>query len=256
MQTTNIQSILFDLDGVLFTGQTPIAGAAQTIADLKKQGLKVAGCTNTTTQSSRQLQEKLHAMGIDDLETLFTPAQLARQTIGSHTAALFVRDSLREDLAGISESLDHPDYVLLGDPGGDGFDAAQLQQIFRLLMNGSRLLALHKNRHWQKEDGLHLDLGAFVAGLEYASDQQATVLGKPSKDFFLGICKALGIHAGHTLMIGDDIESDIKGAQQAGLKTALVKTGKYREAFFKRSGIKPDILIPSVADLPDALQLL
>jgi len=57
-------------------------------------------------------------------------------------------------------------------------------------------------------------------------------------------------------MVGDDIESDIGGAIDAGLKTALVKTGKYREDFAKQTGIKSNLTLPSIADLPDALNLL
>jgi ribonucleotide monophosphatase NagD (HAD superfamily) len=127
-------------------------------------------------------------------------------------------------------------------------------------MNGAKVLALHKNRFWQKPDGLHLDLGVFVAAIEYATGKEATILGKPSTDFFHGICKALDVAPEHTLMVGDDIESDIGGAQQAGLKTVLVQTGKYRAEFVKQvgkqQGLKADMIIPSIADLPDALSLL
>ena len=101
-----------------------------------------------------------------------------------------------------------------------------------------------------------LDLGTYVAAIEYATDKEAKVLGKPSAFFFHLICKQLGVRPEEALMVGDDIESDIGGAMDAGLRTALVKTGKYREDFAKQAGIKPNLTLPSIADLPDALNLL
>ena len=258
---SDIQAILFDLDGVLYIGDHTIDGAAQTVTQLTGFGHRIAGITNTTTQSKRTIGEKLESMGIPIPETsIYTPAALANRIIGNKRAAFFIRDALHEDFEGIKEDTEHPDFVVMGDIGGEGYPPETLRTIFELVMNGSKVLALHKNRFWQKPDGLHLDLGVFVAAIEYATGKEAMVLGKPSRDFFHGICKALDVAPEHTLMVGDDIESDIGGAQQAGLKTVLVQTGKYRAEFVKQigkqQGIKADLTILSIADLPDALSLL
>jgi HAD superfamily hydrolase (TIGR01458 family) len=257
----DIQAILFDLDGVLYIGDHTINGAAETVSSLKAFGHRIAGVTNTTTQPKRAIAEKLQGMGIPIPESaIYTPAALASQRIGNKSAALFIRDALREDFEGTREESDNPDFIVMGDIGGEGYPPEQLRTIFEHVMNGAKVLALHKNRFWQKPDGLHLDLGVFVAAIEYATGKEATILGKPSTDFFHGICKALDVAPEHTLMVGDDIESDIGGAQQAGLKTVLVQTGKYRAEFVKQvakqQGIKADMIIPSIADLPDALSLL
>jgi len=258
---SDIQAILFDLDGVLYIGDHAIDGATETVSQLKSFGHAIAGITNTTTQPLRMIAEKLASMNIPIPQaSIYTPAALASRIIGSKSAALFIRDALREDLSELKEDNEHPDYIVMGDIGGEGYPPETLRNIFELVMNGAEVLALHKNRFWQKPDGLHLDLGVFVAAIEYATGREATVLGKPSTDFFHGICKALGVAPEHALMIGDDIESDIGGAQHAGLKTVLVQTGKYREEFVKQigkeQGIKADLTIPSIADLPDALSLL
>lgn len=258
---SDIQAILFDLDGVLYIGDHTIDGAAQTVTQLTGFGHRIAGITNTTTQPLHTIAKKLESMGIPIPETsIYTPAALANRIIGNKRAAFFIRDALREDFEGIKEDDEHPDFVVMGDIGGEGYPPETLRAIFELVMNGAEVLALHKNRFWQKPDGLHLDLGVFVAAIEYATGKEATILGKPSTDFFHGICKALDVAPEHTLMVGDDIESDIGGAQQAGLKTVLVQTGKYRAEFVKQiakqQGIKADLTIPSIADLPDALSLL
>jgi len=252
-----LQATLLDLDGVLYVGNDMINGAADTVRWLQKRGLALAGVTNTTTQSRRMVAEKLATLGIPLAEeSLYTPAALARRIIGSDSAALFIRDALREDLRSVRETDHRPDYVVMGDIGGNGYSPELLAKLFAMVMDGAKILALHKNRFWQKPDGLHLDIGPFVAAIEYATGQSATVLGKPSPAFFEAVCSALASKPSHCLMVGDDIESDIGGAASAGLKTALVKTGKYREAFAKQTGIKADLLIPSIADLPDALTLL
>jgi len=254
---TTIKAILLDLDGVLYIGDQLIRGAPGAVAALRSQGFALAGITNTTTQSRRAIAEKLEDMGIPIGEDeIFTPAALAVQAIGQGSAALFIRESLKEDFRGVRESDTNLDYVVMGDIGGEGYPPEVLKQVFAMVMDGAKILALHKNRFWQKPDGLHLDLGPFVAAIEYATGCEATVLGKPSRDFFHGICARLDAAPRNCLMVGDDIESDIGGAQNAGLKTALVQTGKYREEFVRKSGIRADLVLPTIADLPDALHLL
>ncbi|RME80405.1 MAG: TIGR01458 family HAD-type hydrolase [Zetaproteobacteria bacterium] len=249
-----IRAVFLDLDGVLYIGDDPIDGAAEAVARLRAAGLKLAGLTNTTTQSRRQIAEKLARLGIPLSEKdLFTPAALARARIGRRRVRLFVRDALREDFAGIQEDAAHPEVVVMGDIGGEGYPPEALREIFLAVLDGAELIALHKNRFWKKPDGLHLDLGAFVAAIEYATGVEATVVGKPARAFFLGVCQALGVSPEEALMVGDDIESDILGAHKAGLKTALVHTGKYRADFAERvmraHAFRPDLELASIAEL-------
>jgi len=254
---TGIKAVLFDLDGVLYVGDRMIPGAVESVQDMLDLNLPVAGLTNTTTQPKPAIAEKLAGFGIPILASdIYTPAALAVQAIGECSAKLYVRDSLLVDFQTIRMDNDSPDFIVMGDLGGDGYTPDLLHDIFHATMDGATLLALHKNRFWQKPDGLHLDIGPFVAAIEYATGKEAMVLGKPSKDFFYGVCTALKIKPQEALMIGDDIESDIGGAQGAGLKTALVQTGKYRAGFVTATGIKADLVLPSIIDLPDALNLL
>jgi len=256
-RNSDLQAILFDLDGVLYIGDAVISGAVETVNRLQQFEHRIAGITNTTTQPQRIIAEKLAKMGISiQASAIYTPAALANRVIGNKKAALFIRNSLLEEFENIRQSSTQPDYIVMGDIGGEGYPPETLRTIFEMVMEGAQVLALHKNRFWQKSDGLHLDLGVFVAAIEYATGKDAMVLGKPSTEFFHGICRELDVLPEHTLMVGDDIESDIGGAKRAGLKTVLVQTGKYREAFVKQTGIKADLVIPSIADLTDALSLL
>jgi len=256
---SDIRAILLDLDGVLYIGDTMVGGADRAIAALRSAGYRLAGLTNTTTRSRRKLAEKLAALGLNLQQSeLYTPAALARAAIGTRKARLYIRDALREDFPGIEECQENPQVIVMGDIGGEGYAPDTLRQIFLDVMDGAELLALHKNRFWQKPDGLHLDLGAFVAAIEYATGIQATVFGKPSADFFHGVCRALDVKPKQALMIGDDVESDVAGALHAGLHAALVHTGKYRKSFvrdfLKHADVRPDLELASIAELPGHLK--
>jgi len=252
----HIQALLLDLDGVLYVGKAAIEGAVEAMEGLGRTGLPIAGVTNTTTRSKALLAGKLTAMGFSiTAGQIFTPSALAVQRIGGRPAALYVHPNLAEDFASVTKEDEHPDFVVMGDVGGQGYDTPCLQRIFNQVAGGATLLALHKNRFWQLPEGLKLDLGPFVAAIEYATGRQAELLGKPSRHFFRLICQSLGCKPAAALMVGDDIESDIGGARGAGLQTALVKTGKYREAFVAESGIQADVTLASIAELPAWLEL-
>jgi HAD superfamily hydrolase (TIGR01458 family) len=174
-------------------------------------------------------------------------------------------DDCKKDFAEFTQTENSPDYVVIGDlqigrpqlavgtvDTSAGWSYDLLNKIFNLLITGSKLIALHKGKFWQTDQGLTLDIGIFVAGLEYVTGQKATVIGKPSKTFFRMALKDLGVPASKAAMIGDDLDNDIAGAQAAGMKTILVKTGKYREELVKKSKVRADIVIDSLAVYTDS----
>ena len=124
-----------------------------------------------------------------------------------------------------------------------------MNQIFQLVMNDSELIALHKGKYWQTPQGLRVDIGVYIAGLEYVTGVEATVIGKPSPAFFESAIQELDCAADEIVMIGDDIESDIGGAQHCGIRGFLVQTGKYRQEIVDASSIIPDEILDSVTDI-------
>ena len=93
-----------------------------------------------------------------------------------------------------------------------------------------------------------------MAGLEYAADVEAIVVGKPSATYFAAAVEALDAEPGMTWMVGDDIEADVAGAQRFGLRTVLVRTGKFRPDTVERGDVRPDGIVSSIAHLPDWLE--
>ncbi len=198
-------------------------------------------------------------MGIqlDDDELQTTPRAAARALQGKRVLALTM-PAIVPDLEGVELVGDQAEAVLIG--GADEtaetnqvFSYMNLGRAFAELDAGADLYCLHKNRWWQTSRGPLLDAGAFVIGLEYAARVEATVLGKPSPAYFEAALATLDADADRTWMVGDDFEADIAGAQQFGLKTALVRTGKFRPDLLEASGIRPDAILNSIADLPEWL---
>jgi HAD superfamily hydrolase (TIGR01458 family) len=111
----------------------------------------------------------------------------------------------------------------------------------------------HKNRWWQTSSGPLLDAGAFVAGLEYAAQAEAEVVGKPTAAYFESALAELDASPGEAVMVGDDVEADIGGAKRVGLRGVLVRTGKFRPAALREADPQPDGVIDSIADLPGYL---
>jgi HAD superfamily hydrolase (TIGR01458 family) len=253
-------AILLDVDGVLHVSGQPIPGAAAAVAELREAGHRLRFVTNSTTRSRSALAEELRRLGValEDEELQTTARAAARALDGKRVLALTM-PGVVEDLVGVELVGEGADAVLIGgaDEGpetGRVFSYMNLARAFSELDGGAELYCLHKNRWWQTSRGPMLDAGAFVAGLEYAADTEAIVLGKPSAAFFDAALAALDADAGMTWMVGDDFESDVAGAQALGLKTVLVRTGKFRPDVVEASGIMPDGIVSSIAQLPQWIE--
>jgi HAD superfamily hydrolase (TIGR01458 family) len=241
----------------LYVEDHVIDGARETVGALREGGVALRFVTNTTARSHAQTVAKLGRLGFDVApHELLTPARLAvRYCVqrGHRRALLVMNEEVKQDFAELSEDDGgQADAVIVGDLGEEfGYDV--LNRAFRAVMAGAELLALQKNRYWMRADGLSLDVGPFVAALEFATRQTAVVVGKPARSFFELVLAELEVEVGASAMIGDDIETDIGGAIAAGLAGILVRTGKYDRRDADSSGIEPTATIDSIADLPALL---
>jgi len=251
-------AILLDLDGTLYTDAGAIPGAVEALAELRRRGVPFRFVTNTTRRSRRRLAERLASYGF-----AVEPAQVVTAVMsgvallearGIRRVAAYVASETMEDFARFDLEAARPEAVVIGDLG-DAWDFATLNRAFHQLMDGADLLALQRDRYWLRGDGLALDAGPFVAALEYATGKTATVCGKPSAAFYAAAVASLPAEIaaapGGVVMVGDDLWGDVDGAQRAGLTAWMVRTGKYREDVVAASGITPDRVINSVADLPE-----
>ena len=271
---------LLDLDGTLYSGGAPVPGAVAAVAALHELGLPFRFLTNTTSRSRAGIVRKLQAFGFAigpaHIQTPVVVATALAHAEGLTTIVPYVAEETFEDLAGfdllggraLKDSLtvaggregwkslpafppSRPPAVLIGDLGAQ-WTFALMQEAFEQLNAGARFLALSRDRYFRSAEGLRLDAGPFVAALEYATGREATVVGKPSPAYYAEALAAVGAtgHPERVAMVGDDLWSDVAGAQRAGCQGWLVRTGKFTEEALHQSGITPDRILDSIADLP------
>jgi HAD superfamily hydrolase (TIGR01458 family) len=250
-------AILLDIDGVLHVSGEPIPGAPEAVRALRRDGHRLRFVTNNTTRPRARLAAELQAIGIelDEEEVSTTPLAAGRLLEGLRVLALTM-SAVHEDLARhVTLVEENAEAVLVGgadetDETAEVFAYGNLNRAFAELSGGARLVCLHKNRWWQTSAGPLLDAGAFVAGLEYAADTPAEIVGKPTAAYFDGALAALEAERADAIMVGDDLEADIGGAKRIGMRGILVRTGKFRQAALLEADPQPDAVIDSIADLP------
>lgn len=240
------QAVLIDLAGVLHIDDQPVPGAIAALQKLRASGLPLRFLTNTTRSPRARLVAGLNSMGFAIApEEIQTAVHATRQLVeqrGLHPHYLTHPDIAAET----GDSHADPDAVVLGD-AGEHFTYAALNQVFRLLMHGLPFIVMARNRYFKEKDGLTLDMGAFVAGLEYSSGVRAEVVGKPAAPFFLGALEELGVAPENAVLIGDDLTDDIGGAQAAGIPGMLVRTGKFRAGDDAHPEIRPAAVVDDFA---------
>jgi len=250
--------ILFDLDGVIFQGNSLIPGSKEALRALRCAKIPFRFITNTTRLTKNNLVKILCNMGLDvDSNDVFAAPHAAVEYCklkGYNKILLVVPDKkMCDDFSAFKLVKNNPDAVVLGDMG-DLFTFELLNKLFRIIINGVELVALHKNRFWAPKDELTLDLGAFISALEYSSNKPAVIMGKPNANLFQLATFSWNVSKSSIYVVGDDLDADIHGAQNAGMKSILVKTGKFRENNLKSSKIVPDYIINSIADLEGLVQ--
>jgi len=251
-----VKGYLIDLDGTLYVGNQLIHGAKEFVHRLRDCRIPHAFVTNITSRPRSQVLSRIREKGleIDPGQVLTAPiatkGYLDRRSIGP--CFFLTRPSLIGDFEGHPQSEDHAEAVVVGDMG-NLITFQHLNTAFRLLLGGANFVTMSRSRFFRDDTGMSLDAGAFVKMLEHASEKQAVVTGKPSTEFFRSAIDLIGVPAEQTVMIGDDLESDVGGAQTVGLKGVLVLSGKTTEIPEPDSAIEPNAVISSVADLIEIL---
>jgi phospholysine phosphohistidine inorganic pyrophosphate phosphatase len=247
------RALLLDLEGTVFQSGALIPGAVEALDEATRRGVAWRFVTNATSRPRSVILRELSAMGLDvEPDRLFTAPRAARGLIAARgwtRCHFLLRPALLEDFDGV-EAVEHgAEAVVLGDLGSN-MTYERLNRAFRMLLDGAELVTLARNRYWQANDGLMLDTGPFCAALEHASGKKAILAGKPSPAFFQAALASTGAAASETAVVGDDLESDVGGAQRAGMRGVLVRTGKHRPDDLRQSPIQPDAVLASIAELP------
>jgi HAD superfamily hydrolase (TIGR01450 family) len=269
-----IGGVLFDIDGVLVTSWKPIAGAAETLRVLADRQIARSYLTNTTTRTRVQIAGLLTDAGMDvSADEVITAAVLTAEYVRDRYpgARCFLVNSgqIAEDMGGLDivysseaphdEPPDTPDVVLLGGAGPE-YDHVTLSRVYDWMARGVPVVAMHRSTSWNTAEGLRIDTGMYLIGMEQTSGRKAAAVGKPAPEGFLAAANRLGVDADEMYMIGDDLNNDVLAAQVVGMTGVLVRTGKFRQDTLDRwatdeFAMQPNHVIDSVADLPELLGL-
>jgi HAD superfamily hydrolase (TIGR01450 family) len=275
-----VRALLLDLDGVIVVAGKAIPGSVAAISELQRRGTPFRIVTNTSLVSRAGLSRLAATIGSEIPPEGFQSALSASAAFAARAfprAPLYVITSAdgRTEFEG-QRLLSNREAalpgaraaaVIVGD-SPDELTQANLNVAFRLVRDGARLIGMHRNPWWLTRDGPTLDSGAYVTGLEFAAGVRAQIIGKPAPAFFSLAVDALRsedavrgdrLRRGEIAMVGDDVDTDVRAGQRAGLRGALVLTGKHGLADIavagdrRRGRREPDAVAPSLADIVAAL---
>ncbi len=234
--------LMIDLDGVLRLDKQIAPYTVELFEFLELSELDACILSNSTLSTSADVKNFFESNGIN----LAIPVMTASEATGVYCrmhykkVSVYCADNVKSIFEGMIDDR-NPEAIIIGDYGKN-WDFKTLNEIFKKVLAGADPIAMQKNRYWKTaEDGMLLDAGPFVAAIEYASGKNAVVIGKPSPLYFRSALHLLGYEPDQKfIMIGDDLETDIRGASELGATTILVYTGKTDYPFASDSSIKPD----------------
>lgn len=256
----NIDALVLDMDGVLWRGEEALPGIAELFTAARAHGLPCALATNNSARTPASYVEKLAKMGVADIPSahILTSGVVTLAHLREHFPAAAALHVLGED--GLREILSVAGFRLVEREAAAvvvGLDRQvsyrKLTNAMRCLQEGAAFIATNNDSSYPTPKGLAPGAGSLVAALAYASGRQPTNIGKPAAPLFQAALAVLGTDAARTLMIGDRLETDILGANNLGMPTALVMTGVTTPRLLQKSQIKPNLVYDGLPELAEAL---
>jgi len=255
-----IKGILSDIDGTLYFKGKPIPGAIETIDQLREKEIKLLFFTNTDSKTPKNIYKLLREYGFKLNEReIFTPLIALKEFLYDKLDSkvyLVATEEVHDEFKDFHqiEGDEVPDFVIISD-FHDNWDVNRLNNAFKYVIKyNSMLLGTQGNKYYLDKNGEPvIDTGSFVQMIATAANVKPTIFGKPSKEYFMQALKKLDLPASKTVVIGDDIESDIQGAHNANLRGILVKTGKGQFYRSSEKDIEPYKIIDSISSILELL---
>ena len=256
----SIKGILSDIDGTLYFKGAPVPGAIETVDMLREKGIKMLFFTNTDSKTPENVYNSLIEYGFKVNEwEIYTPIIALKEFLKDKTDAkmyLVTTEEVKEEFQEFHHirGTEVPDYVIIGD-FRDKWDVNRLNDAFRyVIKHKAMLLGTQGNTYYLDVKGEPvIDTGSFVNMIANAAKVKPMIFGKPSKEYFLQALKKLNIPLDDIIVVGDDIKTDILGAQNANLRGILVKTGKGQFFNPSKESIIPYKVLDSFSSLTELL---
>ena len=247
----DLRGVIFDIDGVLeFQGEV-YPGAIETLDLLRNQGIVLRFLTNSTLKSRTSCAGRLRESGfkIFDEEVITASYATARYLDGLKPMScwIMVEREGSNEFIGFYQDPENPEYIVIGD-NRSRFDFEHLNKALRLLLNGAKLIGMQSELIDSSMGEIELNVGSWVGMLERASGVKATYIGKPNPYVFELTLQTMGLDKSEVIMVGDRISTDVRGANEFGLRSLLLKTGEFKHEDLD-SNIKPDFVFDTIKDL-------
>ena len=245
------QGIIFDMEGVLVFQGKAYPDAAELLDLLREKGITIRILSNSTLQSRKSCAEKLTSMGFNIYESEIITASFATarylKTLNPRSCWVMLKGEGLAEFNDFNHDSENPEYIVMGD-FREGFNFRNMNKALRLLQNGSKLIVMIPELVDHSMGGAELTVGAYGKMLEEAANIEATYIGKPNKYVFEMTLTTMDIEKNKVLMVGDKISTDVVGAKKAGTRSALVKTGEFKESDLDCDS-KPDYVFDSIQDV-------
>jgi HAD superfamily hydrolase (TIGR01458 family) len=244
-----IRLLIFDIDGVLCSGDTPISGASDAIKNIIGAGKKVRLLTNDAVNSRRTRALDLQNLGFDIVpDEIYTASFLTARylkLLGAPKTMLLSGGPGIEEFKDIPLVIEDPQYVVVGD-FFDNYSRQLIELAHNAVVNGAKLIATQKNPCCLG-NARSIDIGFWVAGLEYSTGVSAKIIGKPSPESYQAILEDIGVLPTQTVMVGDDWIVDLLGASKMGITTVLVGNNKQERKV--KNEVNPDLRVTNLTEL-------
>lgn len=248
------KTYLIDMDGVLVRGNVPIPGAAEFLQRLTDRGAKFLVLTNNSIYTPRDLQLRLQRSGLDvPDDRIYTSALATARFLHAQrpggTAYAIGEAGLTTALHEIGYLLtDHdPEYVVLGETTTYSFE--RITQAVRLVAAGARFIATNRDVNGPSETGIVPATGAVAALISSATGVKPYFVGKPNPLMMRTALNTIDAHSEESVMVGDNIDTDIVAGTESGLETILVLSGVTVRSMIDRHPYRPTRIVDSVADI-------
>ena len=257
------EGAVLDLDGTVYRGDTALPGAAEAIERLRSAGVRMLFFSNNPTKSREAYADRLGRLGIDATpdEVLSAGTVTTRYLSEFHpTDPIFlIGDTGLEaqfDAAGVDLVADATDANVVVASWSREFDYGDMLAGYRGLEAGATFYGTDPDRLVPAADGMIPGSGAIINAVSGTADREPDkILGKPSAEAQRAALDALELPADRCFVVGDRLNTDIELGKRAGMTTVLVKSGITTEADLESSEFRPDYVVDSLADVPEALEI-
>jgi 4-nitrophenyl phosphatase len=259
LNLNDIHALLIDMDGVLWRGNTPLPGLTDFFDFLQRRGLPFMLATNNASKTPAQYVQKLANFGVT-----VDPKHILTSSLAT---AIYLKQAFKKNRAtvyvvgqeGLREAMSEAGFTVLEDSSQPaeavvaGIDFTltyeKLKHAVLLIQRGARFIGTNGDLTFPLENGFAPGAGSILAAIQAATGVSPTIIGKPERFMFDLAVQKMGSTPEHTAMLGDRLETDILGGQQAGLKTIMVLTGVDNEDSIAQKGIQPDVIFGGIDEL-------